>query len=83
MLKRTDGNTMNKQKIPKTLVAGYPEKVFHFSGQYERVILKSQRGSRVARRNRKTVYYPVYKSDDGETFLFVSEIFSQTDRESV
>lgn len=57
------------QTLPETVQSGYPEKTFRFTGEWEHMNLYSQRGSKVARRNRTPIWYPIYKADDGEVIL--------------
>jgi len=62
---------MNKQ--PKlTIISGYPPKIFKFTGKFQ----KRELGHYKARRNKKIVYVPIYKSADGEILIDMNQ---QTD----
>lgn len=58
-----------QEDFPIEVISGYPEKKFIFTGEWNKQSLYSNRGSRVARRNRKTIWYPIFRSEDGETIL--------------
>ena len=55
------------EKIPETIKSGWPEVEYKFTGQWRLIELGAN--SHRARRNRPTVYVPVYKAADGQTIL--------------
>jgi hypothetical protein len=56
--------------IPKKVEGtfSYPPRPFFFTGKWEQVTLGNRR---VAYRNRKTVFVPVYQAEDGEEILLM------------
>jgi len=48
------------------ITQGWPEKTYHFTGEWLRI---SQGSRQTALRNRRIVWCPVYRADDGEEFI--------------
>ena len=57
-------------KPKQTIEWGYPPKTYHFTGKYHKRTI----GYYKAFQNKETVYAPIYKSDDGETFNDMSQM---------
>jgi hypothetical protein len=54
-----------------SIVGGYPPKNFLWTGEW---IERSVGGRSAAARNRKTVWYPLYRADDGETIADTTQV---------
>lgn len=52
---------------PLTVMSGYPEKEFKFTGKW----IKQCQGHYRAKRNKQVVWIPEYRANDGETILMV------------
>lgn len=52
---------------PEKVKAGYPEKVFKFTGKW----VQQEQGYYRTKRNQKKVLIPEYRADDGEVILMV------------
>lgn len=59
---------------PETILSEshYPKKLFRFTGEWQRELRWNQPSSKVAKRNRKAHWLPIYKADDGEINLMAS-----------
>lgn len=49
--------------MQETIMSGWLEREFRFTGEWEEIRTGGRRG---AARNRKPLFLPVYKSEDGE-----------------
>ena len=52
---------------------GYPPKIYNFTGEYS----KQTQGCYKAMRNKRIVYTPIYKNDEGETINDMTQIFDK------
>ena len=58
---------LERQPLPLTIMSGYPEKEFKFTGKW----VQQSQGFFRAKRNKRIVWVPEYRADDGETILMV------------
>jgi len=49
--------------LPETIESGYPPKLYRWTREWSEQTLGSRQ---VAMRNRRIVFYPIYRSDDGD-----------------
>ena len=50
-------------ELPETIISGWPEKTFRFTGEWEETRTGGRRG---AARNRRLLFLPIYQAEDGE-----------------
>ena len=48
---------------PETIISGWPEKQFRFTGEWEEMRTGGRRGTA---RNRRPLFLPIYQAEDGE-----------------
>jgi len=63
-------------KPRQTIECGYPVKTYYFTGEYSEQTIGYYR----AMRNKRTIYVPIYKSDDGEIIDDMSQIIRKEAR---
>lgn len=49
--------------LPDTILSGYPEREYRITGEWSEQ--QARGGRNVAYRNRRMVWYPIYRADDG------------------
>ena len=56
---------------PKTIMSGYPEKEFTFTGEWAE-FTEGGSNRRIALRNKHAVWHPIYRSKDGDSIALAT-----------